>query len=406
MWWSLRLPSRGGAVRRAVSVWVPHVVADLHATLAEVARVPVPEGRYVLVPARGQRPGDPIGEAIFDLERRVDPDGEHSDSVDRLRAAHRAGLRVAEVRPWASRDYPKSPTGAVRKIETRSCSALWRVPERMARRRSHDARGVGGPCRTGIARWRGRSSGDASSSQRSGRTTYAVGPMAIAIAGGTGDEGFGLALRFAMAGEQVVIGSRSREKGEAAAARAREILGGGADVEGRTNQEAATNEVVFVTVPFAGQAEIYRSIRDFLSDGAVVCDATSPLATAVGRPAWQVLTPWEGSAAEQAKAVLPKHVRLVSGLQTVSGEALRDAERPLQGDVLLCGADAEAKATVGELVEKIPNLRWVDAGALSMARIIERFTAVLVSVNRAYGLHDAGFRLTGRDGWGPPPAKP
>ena len=137
----------------------------------------------------------------------------------------------------------------------------------------------------------------------------------------------------------------------------------------------------------------------------MVCDATSPLATAVGRPAWQVLTPWEGSAAEQAKAIVPKHVRLVSGLQTVSGEALQDLGRPLEGDVLLSGGAADAKATVGGLVEKIPNLRWVDAGALSMARIVERFTAVLVSVNRAYGLHDAGFRVTGRDAWGVPPAK-
>ena len=229
--------------------------------------------------------------------------------------------------------------------------------------------------------------------------------MAIAIIGGTGDEGFGLALRFAKAGEDVVIGSRSQEKGEAAAAKARELLGDDAPVSGTTNEDAAANEVVFVTVPFAGQAEIYRSIRGSLREGAVVCDATSPLATAVGRPAWQVLTPWEGSAAEQAKAIVPKHVRLVSGLQTVSGEALQDLGRPLEGDVLLSGGAADAKATVGGLVEKIPNLRWVDAGALSMARIVERFTAVLVSVNRAYGLHDAGFRVTGRDAWGVPPAK-
>jgi len=229
--------------------------------------------------------------------------------------------------------------------------------------------------------------------------------MAIAIIGGTGDEGFGLALRFAKAGEDVVIGSRSAEKGEAAAAKGRDILGDDPPLSGATNQDAAASEVVFVTVPFAGQAEIYRSIKDSFRDGAVVCDATSPLATAVGRPAWQVVTPWEGSAAEQAKAILPKHVRIVSALQTVSGEALQNLEHPLEGDVLVCGGDADAKATVGALVEKIPNLRWVDAGALSMARIVERFTAVLVSVNRAYGIHDSGFRLTGRDGWGVPPSR-
>ena len=78
----------------------------------------------------------------------------------------------------------------------------------------------------------------------------------------------------------------------------------------------------------------------------------------------------------------------------------------MEGDVLLCGADPEAKATIGGLVEQIPNLRWADAGALSMARIVETFTAVLVSVNRAYGIHSAGIALTGRDGWGAPPPKP
>ena len=95
----------------------------------------------------------------------------------------------------------------------------------------------------------------------------------------------------------------------------------------------------------------------------------------------------------------------MSGLQTVSGEALREIDRPLEGDVLLAGADPEAKATVGALIEGIPNLRWVDAGPLSMARIVERFTAVLVSVNRAYAVREAGFRVTGRDAWGRPPPR-
>jgi 8-hydroxy-5-deazaflavin:NADPH oxidoreductase len=232
--------------------------------------------------------------------------------------------------------------------------------------------------------------------------------VTIAIIGGTGDEGFGLALRLTKAGEEVLIGSRTQEKGAAAAARARELVGsgGGGSVEGTTNQDAAARSgIVFVTVPFAGQAEIYRSIKDSLQAEGIVCDATSPLATAVGRPAWQVLTPWEGSAAEQAKAIVPKSVRLVSGMQTVSGEALQDLDTPLEGDVLLCGADAEAKAAVGGLIARIPNLRWVDAGPLSMARVTERLTAVLVSVNRAYGIREAGFALTGREAWGMPPER-
>ena len=229
--------------------------------------------------------------------------------------------------------------------------------------------------------------------------------MTIAIIGGTGDEGFGLALRLAKAGQDVVIGSRSTEKGQTAAERAGQLLGGVA-VEGAENAEAASRaDVVIVTVPFAGQADILKSIRDAIPADAVVCDATSPLATAVGRPAWHVLTPWEGSAAEQARAVLRKGARLVSGFQTMSGHLLQDLSRDLEADVLLCGDDPEAKATIGGLVELIPNLRWVDAGTLSMARVAERLTALLISVNRGYGLREAGFRITGRDAWGRPPAK-
>ena len=232
--------------------------------------------------------------------------------------------------------------------------------------------------------------------------------MSVAIIGGTGDEGFGLALRLARAGEDVVIGSRAEDRGKGAAEKAAGILGSGltGSVDGTSNEKAAAAcDVVFVTVPYAGQAEIYKSIRESLRPDAIVCDTTTPLASAVGRPAWQVLTPWEGSAAEQAKAILPKTVRLVSGFQTISGHALQNLDHEMVGDVPLCGAEAEAKAMIGALVERIPSLRWVDAGPLSMARVTERLTAMLVSVNRAYGITTGGIALTGRDSWGAPPAK-
>src|SRR5213593_2022055 len=175
--------------------------------------------------------------------------------------------------------------------------------------------------------------------------------MSIAIIGGTGDEGFGLALRLARAGQDVVIGSRAEDRGKGAADKAAGILGAGlaGNLDGTSNEKAAAaGDVVFVTVPYAGQAEIYKSIRDSLRADAIVCDTTTPLAAAVGRPAWQVLTPWEGSAAEQAKAILPSSVRLVSGFHTISAEALHEYDNPMSGDVLLCGADAEAKAAIGE----------------------------------------------------------
>lgn len=227
--------------------------------------------------------------------------------------------------------------------------------------------------------------------------------MSIAIVGGTGDEGFGLALRLARAGEQIVIGSRSEERGAAAGERARDILGPEVDVGGTENATAVAGaEVVFVTVPYAGQADIYRSIAEAVRDDAVVCDTTTPLATAVGGRPWQVLRPWHGSAAEQARALLPKGARLVAGFHTVSAEPLQDLERSVEGDVLLCGDDDEARASIGALVEKIPDLRWVDCGALTAARILEPMTAVLVTVNRRYKIKDSGVRLTGHETWGPP----
>jgi NADPH-dependent F420 reductase len=227
--------------------------------------------------------------------------------------------------------------------------------------------------------------------------------MDVSVIGGTGQEGFGLTLRLAKAGHHVTIGSRSAEKGAASAESARELLSGDAAVDGTTNEEAAASAgVLIVTVPFGGQADIYRTIKPAVAGGSVVLDATSPLATAVGGRPWQVVRPWHGSAAEQADAILSQGVRMVAAFHTIAGEALRDLEHPLDSDVLVCGDDAEAKAVVGALVEDIPDLRWVDAGALSMARIAETMTALLVSVNRTYKLKDAGFRITGRAGWGAP----
>lgn len=227
--------------------------------------------------------------------------------------------------------------------------------------------------------------------------------MDVAVIGGTGEEGFGLALRLGGAGHHVIIGSRSGDKGAAAALNARELLGVDVAIDGVANEEAVTMaEVVIVTVPFGGQAELYRAIKPAVPAGRIVLDATSPLATAVGGKAWQVIRPWHGSAAEQADAILSQGVRMVAGFHSVAGRALQDLSATLDSDVLICGDDAEAKAVVGALISDIPGLRWVDCGVLSMARIAETMTALLVSVNRAYKLTDAGFRITGRDAWGDP----
>ena len=226
--------------------------------------------------------------------------------------------------------------------------------------------------------------------------------MNIAVIGGTGEEGYGLSLRLARAGEHVIIGSRSQDKGASTAATVRALLGGNAKIDGTTNEQAAASaEVVVVTVPFAGQADIYRAIAPHVPATAIVVDCTSPLATAVGGRAWQVVRPWHGSAAEQAKALLGSKGKIVAAFHTIAGSRLQDLEQTMESDVLVCG-DAEGKGVVGDLIEKIPNLRWVDCGDLSQARISETLTALLISINRAYKVHDAGFRITGRDSWGRP----
>lgn len=227
--------------------------------------------------------------------------------------------------------------------------------------------------------------------------------MSVAIVGGTGDEGFGLAVRLAAGGTPVVIGSRAQDRAEDAARRAREVAGPEAPVSGAENPAAVAGaEFVFVTVPFEGQAATYRTLKEHWPAGVVVCDTTTPLATAVGGRPTHVLRPWHGSAAEQARALLPEEFPLVAGFHSVGAETLTDLSGEVDADALLCGDDAEAKAAVGEVVERIPGMRWVDCGPLSMARVLEPITAVLISVNRRYGIKDAGVRMTGRDDWGPP----
>jgi NADPH-dependent F420 reductase len=236
-----------------------------------------------------------------------------------------------------------------------------------------------------------------------GATSDTLRRMDVTIVGGSGAEGFGLALRWGRAGHRVTIGSRDAARGAASAVAATDRLGAGASIQGTANEDAVRGaEVVAVTVPFGGQAEVYRSIAPHMDAGQIVLDATSPLATAVGGRAWQVLRPWHGSAAEQARALLPGDVRVLAGFHTIAADSLHHLDRPIESDVLLAGSDPAAKETVGGLIEQIPNLRWVDCGDLSAARIAETLTALLVSINRTYRVKDSGFRIQGHNRWGSP----
>jgi len=224
----------------------------------------------------------------------------------------------------------------------------------------------------------------------------------IPILGGTGALGAGLAQRWAQAGVPVVLGSRSAERGEEAAAKIREKVPG-ADVRGMENADAAAAaEIVFLTVPFRAQSENLNNLREALQPGQILVDCTVPLAAAVSGKATRSLGVWQGSAAQQAQEMVPDGVTVVAALHTVGAPTLSDTDHALDEDILVCGDKKVDKARVARLIELIPGLRAVNAGPLEMARIVEQLTPMLISVNSRYKTH-AGIRLTGlpdADHWG------
>jgi hypothetical protein len=223
----------------------------------------------------------------------------------------------------------------------------------------------------------------------------------VAVIGASGALGFGVAIRLARAGVHVAIGSRERERGEQTARRAAELIPDGS-FSGHDNAGAVTAaRTVILSVPFRNQAETLADLRDALSPGTLLIDATVPLAAAVGGRATRMLGVWQGSAAEQAAEMVPDGVRVVSALHTVSAASLADLEHPLEQDVLVCGDSRADKSEAAALIERIEGLRCVDCGRLDMSRTTESLTALLITVNSRYKIH-AGIHLTDlpRDLWG------
>ncbi len=215
----------------------------------------------------------------------------------------------------------------------------------------------------------------------------------IPIIGGTGALGAGLALRWAKAGAPIVLGSRSAERAEEAAAKLREKVPE-ANIRGLENREAAKQgEIVFLTVPFRVQSENLNNLREALRPGQILVDCTVPLAAAVSGKATRSLGVWQGSAAQQAQEMVPEGVTVIAALHTIGAPTLADPEAELDEDVLVCGDRKADKAKVARLIELIPGLRPVNAGALEMARIVEQLTPMLISINTRYKAH-AGIKLT------------
>lgn len=212
----------------------------------------------------------------------------------------------------------------------------------------------------------------------------------VAVLGGTGKEGSGLAARWANAGYDVVIGSRQLEKAERVAAEVNELLGDDI-VRGQLNSDAATwSDISVLTVPYSAHKATLEGLREQLQDKVLV-DVTVPLQPPNVR---EVYLPEGGAAALEGQAILGDGVRIVAAFQHITHTHLKDLTHPVDSDVLVCGDDDAAKQEVIELVAAA-GMRGVDAGKLANAVALESFTPVLLSINKNHGVKGAGIRITG-----------
>ena len=213
----------------------------------------------------------------------------------------------------------------------------------------------------------------------------------IAVLGGTGQQGRGLAQRFAHAGARVVIGSREPERARVVVAAWERT---DPPIEVASNAAAVGQaDVVLLAVPYPSLDVLLDELRPSFVDGTVVIDVTVPVTFAGGKMA--MLDVAEGSASEHVRARLPAGVKLASAFKTVPAHLLADRREPLACDEFVCGDSDEARAQAIALVELLPGLRPVDVGALSRARSIEQLTALAIAINRRHKIHDARFRIVG-----------
>jgi len=222
--------------------------------------------------------------------------------------------------------------------------------------------------------------------------------MKIAIIGGTGGQGLGIAIRFVQIGEDVIIGSRTMEKAQAAVDKIKELL----EKEEIPNLKAAENpdaakeaDVLVLTVPLAAQRATLLSIKEGAA-GKILMDATGPLETAIGGSPTRCLYLPEGAASERAQKILPE-TKVVCAFNNISSGALMNFNEPIDCDCLISGDDLESKVTAAKLIDKIPGVQVVDCGPLERAQIIEKITPLLIGLNIKKTCKDAGIRITGLD---------
>jgi 8-hydroxy-5-deazaflavin:NADPH oxidoreductase len=222
-------------------------------------------------------------------------------------------------------------------------------------------------------------------------------PRPIAILGGTGPAGMGLALRWARAGETVVVGSRDARRAEDAAERIRKKAGNQVKITGMENFAAcAATDLLVLTVPFEGQATLLKQLKPAIRAGSILIDATVALAAGVGGRASRTLGVWQGSCAQQAAELVPRGVSVAAAFHSLSAELL-NGDDDLDCDVIVCSDDERASQVTRALAAKIPGVRTIDGGKLENARVLEQITALLIGMNIRHKGH-AGIRITGLPG--------
>ena len=216
----------------------------------------------------------------------------------------------------------------------------------------------------------------------------------MAIIGGTGGQGLGIAIRFVQAGEDVIIGSRTIEKAQAAVDKVKGLLGEVNNIKAAENADAAAEaELLVLTVPLAAQKSTLRSIKEGAS-GKILLDATGPLESAIGGSPIEYVALWDGAAAERSAKIL-KDANVICAFNNISSAALMNFKEPIDCDCLISGDDANSKAVAAELIEKIPGVNVIDCGPLERAKIIEKITPLLIGLNIRNKTQFGGIRITG-----------
>jgi 8-hydroxy-5-deazaflavin:NADPH oxidoreductase len=222
--------------------------------------------------------------------------------------------------------------------------------------------------------------------------------MKIAIIGGTGDQGLGLALRFVKAGEDVIIGSRDVKKAENAVNTITEMLEDEEilNIRGSTNIDAAKDgDIILLTVPLQAQIITLRSIKEYIWD-KIIIDATVPLDGCLGGKPTRYVDVWQGSAAERTAELLEDtNAKVVSAFNNISAASLLIVKNDVDCDCLVSSDNEEARKEVMALAEKIPNIRSLDCGPLENARIVEKITPLLINLNIRNKIKLSGIRITG-----------